>query len=242
MAYPVFRNKWLGKRVDADGAYAYQCVDLIKQYTLEEFGIQQGAWGNAADYWEKTHPTLLTKFDRISTRDIKQGDILIFKRSAANGNAGHIAVADSATQMLEQNGGAGSGTGTGSDAIRITNIPFNNLLGVLRPKGGNQVWLDKAVVDDYEKHKKVSMALMDTVAGKTINYDPNMVRVVIDDYEKNKQANQDAQKFKKFVAVDNAGVWESVGGDLNQLSIVNKQSSGAVSRDAVITYINNNLK
>jgi hypothetical protein len=34
-----FIQKWKGKRNDYDKAYGYQCVDLIKQYTLEVFNI-----------------------------------------------------------------------------------------------------------------------------------------------------------------------------------------------------------
>jgi hypothetical protein len=33
--YVDFKNKWLGKRIDYDKAYGYQCVDLIKQYLDE---------------------------------------------------------------------------------------------------------------------------------------------------------------------------------------------------------------
>nr|DAM99047.1 MAG TPA: protease [Caudoviricetes sp.] len=30
--YTDFRNEWLGKRIDYDRGYAYQCVDLAKLY------------------------------------------------------------------------------------------------------------------------------------------------------------------------------------------------------------------
>lgn len=137
MTYPAFRNKWLGQKVDYDHVYLYQCVDLILQGLYEIHGLGTGVWGNAADYWDKPTSALLSKFDKVPDRTPRQGDILVFKRSAINGNAGHIAWADSATQMLEQNGGKGLGTGLAAngDHIRISKINFNNLLGILRPKG-----------------------------------------------------------------------------------------------------------
>lgn len=134
MTYLEFRNKYLGKKIDYDQSYGFQCVDLIKQYLDECYGIKAGAWGNAADYWENTHPQIKAKFDRLTPTTPKQGDILVFKRAASNGNAGHISIAESATQHLEQNGGAGTGSGTGSDAIRISNINKASLIGILRPK------------------------------------------------------------------------------------------------------------
>jgi CHAP domain. len=150
MTYPEFRNKWLGQRVDYDHVYQYQCVDLILQGLYEMYGIGSGVWGNAADYWDKPTAALLTKFDKVSGTP-QQGDILIFKRSATNGNAGHIAWANSNVEMLEQNGGTGSGTGLPAygDQIRIRNIPTANLLGILRPKGNTMEPVNKGDVDNY---------------------------------------------------------------------------------------------
>lgn len=43
-----FVKKRLGKRVDYDGAYGFQCVDLAKQYISECLGFGKiGALGNA---------------------------------------------------------------------------------------------------------------------------------------------------------------------------------------------------
>ena len=60
--YKDFAQKRLGKRVDYDGSYGFQCADLAKLYIDEglEFG-KIGALGNAKDMpkspffaqWEK---------------------------------------------------------------------------------------------------------------------------------------------------------------------------------------------
>lgn len=47
MTYQQLENKWIGKRVDYDGVYQYQCVDLTKQYLAEVYGMKPGAVGLA---------------------------------------------------------------------------------------------------------------------------------------------------------------------------------------------------
>lgn len=138
MSYQTFKNKWNGRRVDYDKVYGYQCVDLIKQYLAEEYGLKPGAWGNAIDYWYSTNAEILKKFDRLSTSSARQGDIVIFK--GVNGNPyGHIGIADASagiltSTVLEQNGSSGNGAGVGGDAIRTRAITKSRIVGVLRPK------------------------------------------------------------------------------------------------------------
>ncbi len=138
MTYQEFKNKWLGKRVNIDGVYGFQCADLVKQYMLECYGIPNGAYGNAIDYWYSTNAKVLTKFERVSTTSARRGDIVIFK--GINGNPyGHIGIADADAGLinvntLEQNGATGNGSGTGGDAIRVRGIPRWRVVGVLRPR------------------------------------------------------------------------------------------------------------
>ncbi len=139
MSYQAFQNRWIGKRVDADGSYGYQCVDLVKQYCAEEFGLQRnGAWGNAINWWTNPVSQVLNKFDRVATRDVRQGDIVVF--TGINGNPyGHIGIANgqqtsTTVTVLEQNGSTGSGNGLGGNAIRLRAITKARVPGVLRPK------------------------------------------------------------------------------------------------------------
>lgn len=138
MSYQSFKGQWIGKRVDYDGVYGFQCVDLIKQYLAQEFGLKPTAWGNAIDYFYSPNPAITAKFDRLSTTSARTGDIVIFK--GINGNPyGHIGVADSDVGLinvntLEQNGATGNGSGVGGDAIRVRGIPRWRVVGVLRPK------------------------------------------------------------------------------------------------------------
>lgn len=126
-----FFRKYNGKRIDYDGVDAYQCVDIIKQYLDEWFGIKAGAWGNAKDYWLSTNPAVLAKFDKIVTSQTQSDDIVVFKPTSYN-PYGHIGIGVD-SRLIEQNGGTGSGTGTGTDAIRVRTMP-GGIYGVLRPK------------------------------------------------------------------------------------------------------------
>lgn len=141
MTYEQFKNKWLGKRIDADGVYQYQCVDLIRQYIHELYGKPtSGAWGNAIDYWTHTNANVLAHFDRVAGTDARQGDIVIFHGTSGN-PYGHIGLVDGqngdSILTLEQNGSTGNGSGVGGDAIRLRWISKTRVAGLLRPKGGN---------------------------------------------------------------------------------------------------------
>lgn len=139
MIFPSFLAKWInpaGQRVDYDHVYGYQCVDLIRQYVYECYGLGTGVHGSAIDYWNKPTATLLTKFVKVPTQDVRQGDITVLSSPVTP--LGHIGIATgnaTATnfEMLEQNGGNGTGTGTGTDAIRTRYIAKGRIIGVLRP-------------------------------------------------------------------------------------------------------------
>lgn len=132
MIYKEFKSKWVGKRVDYDERYQFQCTDLIRQYLLEVIGIYGDpaqAYGNAIDYWNKPHTNVLKHFEKSASKTPEQGDIIILDLAAPYG---HIAIADSATTMLEQNGGNGNGDGLGANAIRLRAIPKTKIIGILK--------------------------------------------------------------------------------------------------------------
>lgn len=186
MSYTTFKNKWLDQRVNYDGLYGYQCVDLIKQYLAENYGLKPGAWGNAIDYWYATHKDILTKFDRLSTSSARRGDIVIFK--GINGNPyGHIGIADGDTGLinvptLEQNGSSGNGSGVGGDAIRVRGIPRWRVVGVLRPKAAKPVLKMPAVGSSIQIIKGVTRTTFKAgttkVAGRIVATDSTYIYTV----------------------------------------------------------------
>ncbi len=83
-----FYTKYNGKKVDADGIYPGECVDLIKIYFAEVLGIP-AVRGNAIDYWRD-----IPGFKRI-TKTIfnypQPDDIIIWNKTATN-PYGHIGI------------------------------------------------------------------------------------------------------------------------------------------------------
>ena len=87
--YKNFAKKRLGKRVDYDKQYDYQCTDLAKQYISEglEFG-KIGALGNAKDM--PNNPFFSSREKIKGTKNLMQGDIII----SSHGPYGHVAIVD----------------------------------------------------------------------------------------------------------------------------------------------------
>lgn len=76
--YIRFKYKYLHKFIDADGAYGYQCVDLIRRYVQEAFDYK---W-IPVDYAKNISSKNLTPDKRRELRvwidDFKTGDIVTF--------------------------------------------------------------------------------------------------------------------------------------------------------------------
>lgn len=130
--YTNFRNKRVGKRVDYDGAFGFQCVDLAKQYIGEALGF-----GKVWALWNaKAMPNnpFFANWEKIKgTKNLMQGDIII----RSQGKYGHVAIVDhirdGKVYVLEQNGsGKNSGSGLGENAIRIKGYPLARYDVVLR--------------------------------------------------------------------------------------------------------------
>lgn len=145
MSFATFKQKWLGKRVDYDKVYGFQCVDLIKQYLHEEKSLRPGAWGNAIHYWTRPNKEILAKFDKVSGSAAKSGDVVIFKTLGRDdfSGEGHIGVATgrltaTEVEVIEQNGSTGSGDGLNGNAVRTRFIARSRVAGLLRPKA---TWL-----------------------------------------------------------------------------------------------------
>lgn len=139
-----FVSAHLGKGVDVDGAAGVQCVDLIKAYLSECFGIKAGSWGDARYYYENFNNTAwggYTAMNRSFTRIANnaafvpmRGDIVVFGKNVSQShNSGHIAIATgegspSWFKSYDQNW---NGKPMKVVTHRYTSEDF---LGVLRPK------------------------------------------------------------------------------------------------------------
>ncbi len=114
-------NAQVGKSIEVDGAYYYQCVDLIMAY-YQYLGAAR-PHGNANDY---TWNTLPAGWARIRGAHPQKGDILVY----TNNSYGHVAIYESDTVSYHQNVG-------GNYVRKITGIRYDRIVGgywgVIRP-------------------------------------------------------------------------------------------------------------
>lgn len=135
MKFHDFINKYLGKKVDYDGVYSAQCVDLFRQCCKDVWGIPHtGGVDGAKDLWLNYSklPGEVKYFDRItSVSRFKYGDAVVWDATSGN-RYGHVAlfickVASDSILVIEQNGFSQDGTKL---SVRST----KNVLGALRIK------------------------------------------------------------------------------------------------------------
>ena len=130
MTVQEFFDKWVGKSIDFDGIYGFQCVDLFKQYNKEVVG-SPNVNGNAIDYWN-TYPQGYTKVPNSATNCPVAGDVIIWGKLV--GQFGHIAICKVADAnqftSLDQNWYVQiDGTGT----CQFITHTYYGVLGWLRP-------------------------------------------------------------------------------------------------------------
>ena len=132
-----FVNKYKGKKVDFDGVYGAQCVDLFRQYVKECFGIAEHTGsclttGGAKDLFLDYNKMPIEKkyFSRITNKNYIVGDVAIWDSTEKN-QYGHVAIIlgklNNSYIVFEQNGFTQNGA-------EINIRSKDNLLGVLRKK------------------------------------------------------------------------------------------------------------
>lgn len=137
MTLEEFVIKYLGKKVDFDGVYGAQCVDLFRQYSKECLGISEhtgscSTSGGAKDLFLDYNKMPLEKkyFSRETKKSMIQGDVLIWDHTDKN-QYGHVAIylgkLNNSLIVFEQNGFTQNGA-------EINIRSKNNLLGFLRKK------------------------------------------------------------------------------------------------------------
>jgi hypothetical protein len=139
-----FASSVLGKRVDYDGSYGAQCVDLMRAWVAEMGFPQPGAVKGAADFWGgyESDRKLSENFQRVPNvcyADFPEpGDIVLWDKSMGGGY-GHVAVCLSADtkaiEVLEQDGTADGGRGS---VAKITKRGYEGVLGWIHPRTGGR--------------------------------------------------------------------------------------------------------
>lgn len=90
MTLTQFIKTYNGKKVDFDGKFGIQCVDLYRQYCKDVLGIKQSpAVEGAKDIIDNPGELKIT-WDGVNA-DYSRGDILIWDKTASN-KYGHVAI------------------------------------------------------------------------------------------------------------------------------------------------------
>lgn len=131
MSISEFFNKYCGKKIDFDGAYGFQCVDLFRQYCHDVVGSPHtGAVKRAKELFTQYDSLPVEKeyFTRIPASDVKYyktGDVIVW----GTGTCGHVAIVVGATPsglvVFEQDGYA-------QDGAKFSIRTYGGVLGVLR--------------------------------------------------------------------------------------------------------------
>ena len=137
MTLEEFVNKYNGKKVDYDGVYGPQCVDLARQYWKEKECIKEHTGscqttGGAKDLYLDYNKMPIEKkyFTRSSTKLPRRGDVVIWDSTETN-KYGHVAIClgllGNSVIVFEQDGFK-------QDGAKVNVRSKKNLLGVLRKK------------------------------------------------------------------------------------------------------------
>ena len=136
-SYEDFIKSVIGTSFDEDHVAGVQCVDLIKRYLKEVFGLNvPNGFGNAIDYYKEYNNKKLlnTNFERIENTPSfipKQGDIMVWNEKRGKG-AGHVAICTGIGDT--KNFYSYDLNWNGSKKVKEVKHDYKNVLGVLRYK------------------------------------------------------------------------------------------------------------
>ena len=130
MTLTQFIKKYLGSKVDFDGQFGAQCVDLYRLYLRDVLDVPQTpSVDGAKDIIDKPGTLKVTRDSALA--DYSRGDILIWGATSSN-KYGHVAILVSVYNtkyfiVLEQDG-------IKQDGVKLAFRSRENLLGCLYKK------------------------------------------------------------------------------------------------------------
>lgn len=131
MSLEEFIKKYIGKKVDFDGAFGAQCVDLFRQYNKDVWGNPHtGAVEGAKDLF-LNYKKMPEEMKYLKTPKIPViGDVVVFGPTAGN-KYGHVAIiagfVGESFIVFEQDG-------LKQDGAKLNIRDKTNFLGLLRKK------------------------------------------------------------------------------------------------------------
>lgn len=141
MTLEEFVDKYTNKKVDFDGKWPGECVDLARQYIKDVLKAPQ--WPpveGAADMWDTYPKDAYKRFKCVTGASPQPGDIVIWSRDM--GKYGHVAIALEGHQhffvSLDQNFPLGS-------KVHKQQHQYTHVLG----------WFRYAIIEDMEEIEKL---------------------------------------------------------------------------------------
>lgn len=135
MKLSEFIQKNIGCKVDFDGLWGAQCVDLFRQYCKDVLGIPRTEpVDGAKDLFLKYDSMPIEKkyFVAMKTRDARYGDVIVYGATEKN-RFGHVAIAvstidDNTHLVFEQDGFK-------QDGAKLVERNSASVIGILRYRG-----------------------------------------------------------------------------------------------------------
>ncbi|RXK19105.1 CHAP domain-containing protein [Macrococcus sp. DPC7161] len=85
-------NWYVGKFIDFDNVYQYQCMDLAVDYIYYLSNGKIKAWGNAKDLIKNNYSNLFKLYENTPEFLPKVGDIAVYTKDFADNKYGHVAL------------------------------------------------------------------------------------------------------------------------------------------------------
>ena len=135
MTLEQFVERYNGKKIDYDGQYGAQCVDVFRQYCKDVLAIPHtGGVVGAVELYTKydTMPLEQKYFDKLvyAGGNPEKGDVVIFAPTKSN-KYGHVAIVLDASSeeiaVFEQDGFK-------QDGAHVASWPYRRVLGFLRKR------------------------------------------------------------------------------------------------------------
>lgn len=189
----------VGSRVDQDGYYGAQCVDLIMHVNQKYFGMR--TWGNAIDYASNAMPSGFKRYSKGQTNP-QPGDILVWNWGSWD-IYGHIGICTAFDGVnitsVEQNvdGGPTSLTYGGPARYRTRNDAC--LVAILRPP----LEVDGTTNSRYWTRVPESASVVVDLPKINVRNEPSTAGSPVAAYSKGERVNYDSY------VVANGYVWIS---------------------------------
>ena len=149
MTLDEFVKKYEGKKIEFDGMYDYQCVDLVQQYNKDVVGAPPMS-GNGKDYDRNPRPTHYAYHKNTLWYIPPRGAIAVWSENVGDG-FGHVAIVLDASLMsftsLDQNWPFGG-------EVQQVKHNYRNVLSFLVPRDNDVVEKYNALVDEIRRISK----------------------------------------------------------------------------------------